>query len=93
MLYTSRTFVINKTFLTFRYVPPPVENIMGEECDVVMIEIYDDEEQNLYSNLVKTMKKYKVEESQIVWCPYTPMQARVQLSSQSSKYIDRLIHV
>jgi hypothetical protein len=41
------------TFLAYRYVPP-VENIMGEECSV-MIEIKDADEQNRYSNLVKRM--------------------------------------
>ena len=85
MLCTSGTFVVNTTFLAYRYVPP-VENIMGEECSV-MIEIKDADEQNRYSNLVKRMKKYKVEECQIVWCPYTPMKARVQLPSESSKLI------
>lgn len=86
MLCTSGTLVVNTTFLTYRYVPP-VENMIGEECSV-MIEINDVDQQNRYSNLVKTMKKYKVEECQIVWCPDTPLKARVQLPSESSKFID-----
>ena len=86
MLCTSGTLVVNTTFLTYRCVPP-VKNIMGEECDV-MIEINDADKQNRYRNLVKIMKKYIVEERQIVWCPYTPTKARIQLPSESSKSID-----
>ncbi|CAG2249294.1 PARP10_14_15 [Mytilus edulis] len=58
------------------------ENI-GEPC-YVNVRINDDDRSKIYVNLVKVLHKYGIKEENIIWCPFTPSEARIYFHNDSA---------